>query len=270
MNLSPLWIAPIAVIAGLLIWWMTRGGEAVKGQRRTIDVEVYRQAYKERLEGARRVKQQRAQRVKSDAGVRDAGAFGVSAEEARVKGVMSLIEPQCILGPAELCDALRDSVVDCGAGDGAACLAVGQYLADTPPRPLMAISYFMYACRSGEPEGCARMEATKVKPEGPCEDDVFACGWWGYRQKDEGVLDDACAAGMADACAWMIDASKGNPARERGYLEIACQLGNPMTCQELARRLSPGCKPEPDLPCYAPEPAEAEAARTIACEAGFC
>ncbi len=242
------------------------GGVRVKP---ALDVELYRQAYRTRRERAKEVARQHAMRMaaSSDGGV----SAGLRA--ARAEGRMQLIEPQCILGPAELCELLRETVVDCANGDGVACLAVAQYLQDTPPRPLVALSYLLFACQEGEQEGCARMAVVKDKarPEGPCDDDVFRCAWWSYIRKDEVMLDQVCALGVADACAHLEYANQGDPARARTYLEIACQLGNPMTCRELARRLTPGCRPSnDDGPCYRPDPAEAEAARTIACEAGFC
>ena len=82
---------------------------------------------------------------------------------------------------------------------------------------------------------------------------------------DEVLLDQACALGVADACAMMVERLATQRERARKYLEIACELGNPMTCAELGRRLSAGCKDD----CYPPDPAAAAAASTIACDVGF-
>jgi TPR repeat protein len=180
------------------------------------------------------------------------------------------MEPRCILGPGELCATLDESVTDCEHGDGQACLAVGQYLADTPPRPLIAISFFLYACKAGEQDGCARMKEIKDGPARPCEEDIFTCAWQGYRGGGNAErLDDACSLGVADACAWLEDHYKDDAPRARAYLETSCQLGNPMACQELGRRLTAGCAPGPDGPCYPPDAGEAAEAKAIACEAGF-
>jgi TPR repeat protein len=258
----------------VLLWWVwrdqppRRSVAANRGVRARpgLDVETYRRAYRLRVERARRVMARHA--ASRAAGADDAGVASGGTLVSPM--AMRLIEPQCILGPAELCELLRDAVVDCAAGDGAACLAVGQYLVDTPPRPLIAMSYFHYACRAGEQEACERVKTARQAPDGECADDVFRCAWWGYRERDAGLLDESCALGVADACVTMIDLYEDDPVRARTYLEIACQLGNPMTCQELARRLRPGCQPGAEGPCYPPEPEEAEDADLIACEAGFC
>ncbi|HUQ01913.1 MAG TPA: hypothetical protein VM261_05420 [Kofleriaceae bacterium] len=238
-----------------------------------VDVERYRASYRQRLEAARQVvARRRAAQVAASAG-QDAGTAEAQARaaEARTFLMREMMEPQCILGPAELCATIDEPVSDCAAGDGRACLAVGQYLADTPPRPLIAISYFLYACKAGDEEGCKRMKEVKEPTDAPCTDDVFRCGWLAYRSHDPARLDEACTEGVADACSWLITSyDRANDLeRSRTYLEAACQLGSPMACNELGRRLMPGCKPEADEPCYAPDPAEAAEARTIACEAGF-
>ncbi len=180
-----------------------------------------------------------------------------------------MLTPECILGPADLCASIAGTVDACDEGDASACLAVGQYLQDEPPRPLVALSFFYYACKGGDQAGCdrkAELKAPMTTPPAPCEDDPLACAWQAMRTKDEERFDHACSLGVADACAYMMDATKDDPERARAYLETACQLGNPMTCVELGRRLTPGCT---EAPCYAPEPQAAAAAWTIACEVGF-
>ncbi len=180
----------------------------------------------------------------------------------------SMLSPRCILGPADLCDAIASTVADCDAGDGSACLAVGQYLEDAPPRPLIVMSFYFYACKHGEQAGCDRRDALKAPaadPPTPCADDPMACAWQGSRAKDPARLDQACAHGVADACAWMAHHHEADPARARVYFEAGCELGSPLVCDELARRLSPDC----DEDCYPSDPAAALAAATIACEVGF-
>ena len=78
-------------------------------------------------------------------------------------------------------------------------------------------------------------------------------------------LDDACARGVADACALLSQEYADQPARAHAYVATGCQLGSPMLCQELGRRLDPGCTGD----CDPPDPATAATARAMACEAGF-
>jgi hypothetical protein len=185
-----------------------------------------------------------------------------------------LMEPECILGPGEMCSTIADLVSECENGDGASCLAVGQFLSDLPPRPLVAKAFFWYGCEFGDALACARQaqfkEAMRDGSEHvACEQDLFLCALQAYRRNDESQLDEACSLGVADACAVMSDKSSSDPGRARAYLEAACQLGNPMTCNELGGRLSPDCEPAPDHRCYPPDPAEAAKAFAIACEAGW-
>ena len=179
-----------------------------------------------------------------------------------------MVDPVCLLGPADLCAAVADSVDACDAGDGQACLAVGEYLEDTPPRPLVALAFFVYACKHGEQTGCDRrdqLKAPATSPPARCEDDPLQCAWQAMRTKDTERLDQACSLGVADACTPMIEASEGDPERQRTYLETACQLGSPMACADLGARLAPDCKED----CYPPDPELAREASTIACDVGF-
>jgi TPR repeat protein len=274
-----------AALAAALIWWFAlRGGGGDGGAKndatasdasgtasgRGVDLEKYRASIRERVEHAKRVAvRQRAARDAVVAKLADAGVGdgGVPAKP-RFAG-RELMEPQCILGTAELCAILEASITACDEGHGQACLAVGQYLVDNPPRPLITSAFFLYACKSGEEEGCARMRAIKENQVVACEDDAFQCAWVGYKSKDPVRLDEACAHGVADACVWFLDRDDVDPARSRTYLEAACQLGSSLACNELGRRLTPGCQPNEDGPCYAPDPAQAAEARAIACEAGF-
>lgn len=273
-------VVGVALVGGGLGWWLLRAGETSQSTARSasdsprLDAEKYRADIRKRLERARKVDDRRKRAQAAALAMSgDAGPNRPKSERpSSMKGMSrDLMEPRCILGPAELCAAIDDSAIACDDGDGQACLAVGQYLADTPPRPLIALSFFLYACKSGAEEGCARMKDIKEGPVRPCEEDIFGCAWKGYRGKDSDRLDDACSLGVADACAWLENHYKDDPARARGYLETSCQLGNPMACNELVQRLTAGCKPDPEVgrTCYPPDPAEAEEARTIACEAGF-
>lgn len=180
-----------------------------------------------------------------------------------------MIEPQCILGPHELCTALAPLITACDGGDARACIAVGSYLSDTPPRPLIANVYFLQACRIGDDEGCQRLDDLKGEVPADCTADVFACAWRAYRAHDPAALDQACALGVADACAWMADATNSDAGASRAYFEAGCQLGSPMQCAELGHRLAPTCTPSDARLCYPPDAAQSAAALAMACAAGW-
>jgi TPR repeat protein len=275
---SPIVIVAIAlVLAGAIAFVLLRRDGGSKGAKvpavasgsgaGRVSVERYRASYRQRLEAARQVvARRRAAQVTAEraAGVGDGGVRRVGMPLGR-----TMMEPQCILGPAELCATIDDTVTACDDGDGQACLAVGQYLIDTPPRPMVALSFLLYACRAGEQEGCARMEESKQPMTAPCAEDPFRCAWTALKAKDKERMDEACTEGVADACTFFLNEYEQEPERARTYLEHSCQLGNPMACMELGRRLSPQCKEAPEEPCYAPDADQAAEARTIACEAGF-
>jgi hypothetical protein len=175
---------------------------------------------------------------------------------------------------------LAETGMDCADGDAQACLAVGQYLTDTPPRNLTAIVFFAAACKVGDEVACAREKEIKTPMTAPCLDDLFRCAWQAYRSQDLARLEEACTEGVADACSWLIMKADDLDDLEtsRTYLEHACQLGSPLSCQELGRRLDPRCRPERPrsedgqpmyFPCFPPDPDQAAEARAIACEAGF-
>ena len=133
---------------------------------------------------------------------------------------------------------------------------------------MLALAFFVAACRHGEAAGCDRateLKAAAAPTPTPCAEDPLACAWQARRSHDDGRLDEACAAGVADACIGLLERTSDQPDRQRTYLEIACQLGSPMACDELGRRLSPDCNDA----CYPPDPAAAAAASTIACDVGF-
>lgn len=270
-------------VAGAGIWWWQRdAGRSARPTRpppgavpstHPLDAAALRQALVRRREAIA------ALRALHPAPGRDRSTQALS-------GLLTgLTTPRCILGPAALCDDLADTVLACEDGDAAACLAVGQYLQDEPPRPVIAIAYFVQACRLGDASACARERDLNgsAPMTVPCEDDPVRCALAGMRiDGDPALIERACAAGVADACghAYMLlrTAATDAPAdlvRERGYLERGCQLGNPMICAELGRRLSPscgtGCRPGEDCtaPCFPVEPAAAATALEMACLAGF-
>ncbi len=175
----------------------------------------------------------------------------------------------CILGPPDLCATLAEHVAECDGGDALACMAVGELLADTPPRPLIAHTFFYQACRIGDPAGCARYADLKPPSNVACVDDPFACGWRAYRSRDAALHEEACSLGVADSCVELAEIAKADPERSRAYLETACQLGHPMACMELGRRLTPGCIASADRVCYPADAAQAKAALAIACDCGI-
>ncbi|HVV83532.1 MAG TPA: hypothetical protein VHE35_10690, partial [Kofleriaceae bacterium] len=186
----------------------------------------------------------------------------------------TMITPRCLLGPADLCATIADTVDACDAGDGQACLAVGQFLEDEPPRPLVLVTFYALACKDGEQAGCDRETAIKsaaALPR-PCADDPVACAWAATQHgHDEARLDEACSLGVADACADLLEHVGDDPVRERAYLETACQAGSPMACAGLARALAPSCANTAGegLHCLPRDPEVSGEASTMACEVGF-
>jgi TPR repeat protein len=179
-----------------------------------------------------------------------------------------VLEP-CVLGAAELCNAVRPLTRACERHDARACLAAGQFLTDAPPYPLAASVYFLNACLIGDAEGCERIYESDEEPKRSCDSDPFACGRHAMATLDRGLLDEACSAGVADACSMMLRFTRDDPDTSRAYLEAACQLGMPMACEEVGRSLSPGCVVGDFQYCYSPDLAEAQAAYKMACEAGW-
>ena len=179
----------------------------------------------------------------------------------------------CHLGHAEVCAALADMFAECEAQDADACLAIGQFLADTPPRPRAAASYFYQACKLGDRRGCERADQifeSRWRPEDAprCGDDPWLCGWFAQMLGHDDLLDRACNAGVGDACATLWGRLDDNDPRGRHYLEQACRVGNAMNCTALGRRLAPDCANHRS-DCYPPDAEQSAAAFAIACEAGF-
>jgi hypothetical protein len=180
-----------------------------------------------------------------------------------------LIEPQCTLGPRELCTSLAPLIDGCDGGDPLDCIAVGQFLEDTPPRPFFAQSFFAQACRIGDPAGCRRVDELKSDRGLPCERDPFACGLEALRSQDRNRLDESCSLGVAASCSYMAMFTTGDLEVSRAYLEAGCQLGEPAICQDLGHRLQPDCESTELAPCFPPDPSLARAALEIACAAGW-
>lgn len=261
-------VVVVAVLAvALIAWRLARSTKQPARPPRSIrlDVDAFRAEQAARL---RRAKELAARPVAAVRSAAAAGTWPMQGSGPAPNMGKDLTTP-CILGPGKLCATLADLIDGCDAGDASDCLAVGQFLADTPPRPLIASVFFTQACRIGDAAGCERLDELKPPSTVPCDQDPFACAWRGYRSHDPTLLDQACSLGAADACLSMELLTANDVARSRSYLERACQLGNPMSCEELGRRSSPGCTPSAESPCYPPDPAQAAAAFAIACSAGL-
>lgn len=174
----------------------------------------------------------------------------------------------CAIGPRAICDALSPQTDACVGGDSRACIAIGQFLADTPPRIAFASTFFLAACRLGDAEGCRRLDDIVVGAPVDCDADPWACGVHAMRSKDAALHEHACALGVGDSCSMLAYFSK-DPAERVAYYETSCQLGDTIVCQGLARLLSPDCEQREDDPCLPIDEEGAARAKAIACEAGF-
>lgn len=260
-------LAILATLAIAVLAWRCWGvGDDARRQgatahrrtgRITLDVEAFR---KRKAEQVRRAKALTARHAPAQDKPRLMRDFG-----------RRLIEPACVLGPGELCAQLTELIAKCDLGGADACIALGQLLSDTPPRPLIAVGFFVQACRAGDARGCDRMEVLRkeMPSDVTCEDDPFHCAYRAQVTFDEAAFDEACSVGVADSCAMMITLTEDDPEASRVYVEAACQLGNPMACLELGRRLAPDCQATDEMACYPPDPDQHAAAFAIACEAGW-
>lgn len=178
-----------------------------------------------------------------------------------------LLSPACFIGPLELCDTLLEPAGACADGDASACLAVGQYIADTPPRSNVALMFFRKACELGDAEACARSKQPGPGEALDCAADPVRCAQVARTRNDIARGEQACDLGAADACDFLAReaAIRGDRAQVRAYLAKGCQFGSPMLCEMLGERLAPSCKGD----CLAPDAEEAAAALTFACESGF-
>jgi hypothetical protein len=249
------------VLAALCAWWLWPRAARARHvpASRTVDLAAFRVQLGSQLERARKVAARRPEPIVP----RPDGTWPQQGAGVTLGLSHGLLHP-CDLGPRAVCDALEPLTRDCDGGDATACVAVGEYLADTPPFPASAGLYFFQACRIGDAASCARYFALREPSELPCAADPFACGWRATQGDDAVRLDEACSLGVADACA-VLAWNETDDTFDRGYLEAACQLGSPLSCRDLARRTSPDCEED----CYEPDELEATAAFAIACEAGW-
>lgn len=180
---------------------------------------------------------------------------------------VALLSPACAIGPAELCAILIEPARACADGDATACLAVGQYLEDTPPRSLLALSFFKKACELGDAEACARRKELASGELVDCAVDALRCARQAAQQHDGVRGAQACDLGVAAGCDVAMSEAviAGDRAAARAYLTRSCQLGSPGMCQLLGNRLSPDCTGD----CFDPDPEQAAAALAFACESGF-
>lgn len=190
-----------------------------------------------------------------------------AAATDRAQLLVKLLTPRCFIGPTDLCEALVGPAAACVDGDASACLAVGQYIADTPPRSGIAHQFFKRGCALGDAEACARSKAPAAGEVIDCDVDLMRCARQARDQNDRVRSAEACERGVADACDYMMKESAiaGDRIGVRDYLTKGCQLGSPMLCALLGQRLSPTCKGD----CLPPDAERAAAALAFACESGL-
>jgi hypothetical protein len=264
--------ALVAVAAIAVITWRVVRDEPRTRRRATsqsrLDVAAFRTALAERVRRAKLVVANHA-----------SGPVASEPPRSRVweqkgKGPLApsmlrqLIsqETECWVGPAALCDALRPLLDACSAGDARSCMALGQHLADEPPRLLIAYVFFVDACRIGDEEGCRRVDAMQVHTS--CEDDPFACSWRALKNTDMHMHEQACSLGAAESCSFLAFEEKDD-AKRVAYYETSCQLGNTGACDVLAQLLSPDCDENETTLCLPIDEEAEKRAKAIACEAGF-
>jgi hypothetical protein len=257
-------IAGVIAAGALAAWWTTRADEPRKAKRaatqpsRRLDVNAFR------ADVEKRKAKVDALRTRETAQPADAAKPYEPPEASTM--IALLVDPECNIGPGELCKGLEDVIRGCDVGDAASCLAVAQYLQDTPPRPPRGVLMFLLAaCKRGEASACQRVEALKQPFKGTCADDPIACATHALRAQDRYLLGQACEAGVAETCAW-LGKNVGNADARRRYLEASCQLGRAAACADLGKRLSPSCT---GADCFAPDAEQAAAAMAIACAAGY-
>jgi len=175
------------------------------------------------------------------------------------------LETPCRIGPLEACGVLGPIVDECDGGDARSCIALGQYLADNPPRTLFARLFFEQACRLGDPAGCERLDDLEPGASRACEDDPWACSARATGT-DLATHEEACTLGAADSCV-AIGSESEDLAEKAAYYETACQLGDLRICSSLATLLSPECD-EDRWGCLPIDEEGAARAREMACAAG--
>jgi hypothetical protein len=266
-------IGVLAAALGALLW-LTRD-DGASGRERSpritwsarLDLETFRAHLARRLERAKSVVAQ--SRTDARPATRPAGKWPMQGKGPLKGMVTEFMHPDCWLGPREVCDTLADLITGCDAGDASDCLAVGQFLADTPPRMLIASTFFIQACLIGDPVGCERVDDLRSTSNIPCERDPFACSHRGFRTNDAALHEEACSLGAAESCQWLSDAD--DDELSRAYVETACQLGSPLSCWALAGSLSPNCREREGegQRCYPADEDVAKIAREMACAAGW-
>ena len=262
-------LTALAAAAALTAWTCTRHASPTpRASRSRLDVAAFRARLAMQLQRAKQIAARQPEPVQPPA--------TASAKTWPDQGTgpvpdlgKHLIEPQCVLGPHELRTSLAPLIARCDAGDARDCLAIGQFLDDTPPRSGASIAFFRQACRIGDAAGCARVDELQSDAPAPCERDPVACSWRALRSNDRELHDESCSLGVAAGCAWMAMVTEHDADVSRGYLETGCQLGDPAMCMDLGRRLQPGCESRNDWACYEPDPEQARAAIEIACAAGW-
>lgn len=253
------------VAAGVLAWLLAHRDTATpppRPHREPLDVEAFRAELSARLDHARHLVPPPKPPAPPTRRWPDQG-------RGAIPGMGTYDLAPCLLGPAEMCAALTPLVTGCDDGDASDCLAVGQFLVDTPPRPLIARTYFIQACRIGDPTGCERADELDPKSGLSCEQNAVACTLRGLVTHNPELLEDACTRGVADACSILSSFVEGDVDRARGLLARSCQLGFPLACLALGKRLSADCVTTESIPCFPPDPDQATAALAIARAAGW-
>lgn len=261
-------------------WWWRRAPAAVEGSGGrgpvAVDVPAARRGLDDRVTRARalptdRQRPRRPEPAGSDAATgnaRDGWPWDLRGKKTMPGLVTMVFEPGCWLGPVALCQALAPMIRACDRGDRDDCLAIGQYLADEPPRLLVARSFFDQACRLGVDEACERLARTLADDPTPCADDPFACSVRALRTGDLALHEDACRLGAAESCV-MLGVLRADAAGQKAGFVAACQLGSSMACGGLAHALDPACQPSKDQACFPPDEVTARAALELACAGGW-
>jgi hypothetical protein len=250
----------VLALAAVAWWWLRRAPAAAPAahvsRTRRLDVAKLKAETTARIARAKQLARHAA-----------TGSAGPPALPPSHSLHAMLIDPKCDFGPRAICDAVTDLVDSCDAGSASDCAVVAHYVTETPPYAMIGIALFRKACKLGDQPSCDRFDEINKPSDAPCDADVFACSW--RAKQDLERSDEACALGAADACASAAYLTKDSELA-RAYLETGCQAGSPIQCHALAVALGPGCAPNKDQPCYAPDPAEAKLAADMACSAGFC
>jgi hypothetical protein len=265
------WFVLVALVAlaaiALVTWRLVREEPRTRRRATTqsrLDVAAFRAELAERVRRAKLLVSKRAASAPAE-------PPRSKAWDQKGKGPLPMVktlleEPQCWVGPTAMCDALHPIAEACAEGDARSCMALGQHLADEPPRILIASVFFYTACRIGDEEGCKRMDS--IQASTVCEDDPFACSWRALKTSDPALHEEACSLGAAESCA-MLAFDEKDDAKRLAYYETSCQLGHTMACDVLAQLVSPDCDESETTLCLPVDEEAEKRAKAIACEAGF-